>query len=225
VKFTFNVETFANRFVTDIGGGWSKAPGELWSLSHVPLVWMIQEAEKAGLPIDPAKMSALNCCPDEIDDYGNRAPNDQKAKSFHNMFRQSGTSGFIHDSLAFGGGLSPTSVLAWKVFEYLPFRRMDLDKNGNWHAIRWPLPQGETRDIPDDAKIHLTVIKRMQEDERYRPGNLIIGGGGRGVRFAAKKYGIGDWEVFQYHGDPVREVYIRKRFAQKGGMVENISST
>jgi hypothetical protein len=186
---------------------------------------MIQEAEKAGLPINPAKMSALNCCPDEIDDYGNRMQSNTKAKSFHNMFRQSGTSGFIHDSLAFGGGLSATSAFAWKVFEYLPFRRMDLDKNGNWHAIRWPLPQGETRDMPNDAKIHVTAIKRMEEDERYRPGNLIIGGGGRGVRIAPKKYGIGDWEVCRYHNDPVREVYIRKSVRHNGVVNEKIHAT
>ena len=206
--------------VADIGGGWSRAPGEVWSLSHVPLVWMIHEAEKAGLPLDAAKMSSLNCCPDEIDDYGNRATSEEKAKTFHNMFHQSGTQGFIHDSLAFGGGLPAASALAWKIFEYLPFRRMDMRADGSWHAIRWPLPQGETRDIPNDAKIHVTAIKRMEEDERYRPGNLIIGGGGRGVRKAPKKYGIGEWEVFQHAGDPVREVHIRKVSSNQNGGVQ-----
>ncbi len=37
----------------DIGGGWPKAIGEKWMLSHAPLVWMVHEAEKAGLPLDP----------------------------------------------------------------------------------------------------------------------------------------------------------------------------
>ncbi|KAJ9496369.1 hypothetical protein H2202_008032 [Exophiala xenobiotica] len=37
----------------DIGGGWEKANGEKWMLSHAPLVWMVHEAEKAGLPLDP----------------------------------------------------------------------------------------------------------------------------------------------------------------------------
>ena len=171
---------------------------------------MLHEAERAGLPIDPVKMSALNCCPDEIDEYGNRQPNESKAKKFHDAFRQSGTGGYMHDCLSYGGGLPHVSVLSWKVMEYLPFRRMDLRADGSWHAIRWPLPQGETRDIPMDAKIHNTVIKRLEEDERYRPGNLIVGGGGRGIKVAPEKYGIGQWEVFQHDGDPVREIYIRK---------------
>lgn len=37
----------------DIGGGWSKSDGEEWMLSHAPLVWMVNEATKAGLVFDP----------------------------------------------------------------------------------------------------------------------------------------------------------------------------
>lgn len=37
---------------SDIGGGWRKAKGETWPLSHAPLVWMINEAEAAGLKFD-----------------------------------------------------------------------------------------------------------------------------------------------------------------------------
>ena len=211
---------------SDIGGGWTKAKGEVWSLSHVPLVWMIQEAERAGLAIDPEKMSALNCSPDEIDDYGNRQPNEAKARHFHESFHQNATLGYMHDCLSFGGGLPGTSVFSWRIMEYLPFRRMDLRADGSWHAIRWPLPQGETRDIPRDAKIHNTVIKRMEQDERYRPGNLIVGGGGRGLRVAPKKYGIGPWEVFEYQGDPVKEVYIRKTPSeQQNGVQEKRDPT
>jgi hypothetical protein len=96
-----------------------------------------------------------------------------------------------------------------QVMEYLPFRRMDLKADGSWKPIHWPLPMGEVRDVPDDAKIHVTVIKRMEEDKGYRPGNLIVGGGGRGMKVAPKKYGIGKWEVSRYEGDPIREVYVR----------------
>ncbi len=42
----------------DIGGGWSLAPGEQHPLSHGPLVWMIHEAQKAGLRLDPEKNDA-----------------------------------------------------------------------------------------------------------------------------------------------------------------------
>lgn len=37
----------------DIGGGWTKADGEKWMLSHAPLVWMVHEAERAGLKFHP----------------------------------------------------------------------------------------------------------------------------------------------------------------------------
>jgi len=37
----------------DIGGGWKRCQGETWPLSHTPLVWMIHEAERAGLRFDP----------------------------------------------------------------------------------------------------------------------------------------------------------------------------
>lgn len=33
----------------DIGGGWSRSQGEKWMLSHAPLMWMVNEAVKAGL--------------------------------------------------------------------------------------------------------------------------------------------------------------------------------
>lgn len=48
--------------------------------------------------------------------------------------------------------------------EYLPFRRMDLQEDGSWKAIIWPLPKGEVRDIPNNALIHGSVIKRMEAD-------------------------------------------------------------
>lgn len=199
----------------DIGGGWPKRPGEEYPLSHAPLVWMVHEAEQAGLKFDPYKMAKLNCCPNAINEYGE--PDDEKREHFHTAFSESGCRGFMHDCLEYGGGLPHLSVLSWKIMEYLPFRRMDLQPDGSWRPIRWPLPGGETRDIPHDAKIHRTAIKRMEEDESYRPGNLIIGGGGRGVKRAPKDMGIGQWKVVCHEGDPVREAYIRVYSANGNG--------
>lgn len=190
----------------DIGGGWPKREGETWMLSHAPLVWMVQEAERAGLKLDPYKMAKLNCCPDALDEYGNE--DQEKEEHFHNAIHE-GCRGFIHDSLQYGGGLPRILVLSWKIMEYLPFRRMDLRPDGSWKAIRWPLPAGETRDIPADAKIHHTAIKRMIVDETYRPGNLIVGGGGRVAKIAPAEAGTGQWKVVSNEGDPVRETYIR----------------
>ena len=115
----------------------------------------------------------------------------------------------LHDSLTFSGGLPWTSVIPWLIMEHLPFRRMDLQPDGTWKPISWPLPRGETRDMPDDAQIHSSVIQRMKADPNYRPGNLIIGGGGRGVRRAPKSAGIGKWKVVRERGDPVGEAVVR----------------
>ncbi|KAF7550626.1 hypothetical protein G7Z17_g5591 [Cylindrodendrum hubeiense] len=117
----------------------------------------------------------------------------------------------IHDSLEFGQGLGHLAVAAWKFMEYLPFRRMDLQIDGSWKPIRWPLPCGEVRDIPGAVRVHGSVIRRMNMDESYRPGNLIIGGGGRGVRKAPAEYGIGEWICVAEPGDPVGEIWIRKQ--------------
>jgi uncharacterized protein (DUF2235 family) len=122
----------------------------------------------------------------------------------------------IHDSLQFKSGLSAGQVLSWKIMEYMPFRRMDLQPDGSWKPIRWPLPCGEVRDIPATARIHGSVIRRLQTDENYRPGNLIVGGGGRGMRIAPKEHGSGEWECIQGHGDPVGEIWVRKHPPQNG---------
>ncbi|KAE8355188.1 hypothetical protein BDV28DRAFT_129468 [Aspergillus coremiiformis] len=231
----------------DIGGGWKKSEEETWPLSHAPLVWMVHEAQCAGLQFDPRKMKQFDCLDDYEGDYSpiyeniqwnhsngwcqddhlvrptaSQQPSfnldgvDRSGKQARNEVRSrflaglhGSSRGVMHDCLEFGNGLPPLSVLSWRMMEYLPFRRMDLQKDGSWKPIRWPLPCGEVRDIPDDAQIHVSAIRRLQHDQNYRPGNLIIGGGGRGVKRAPEKYGIGEWLVKDHKGDAVREVYRR----------------
>lgn len=220
----------------DIGGGWKLGDGETWPLSHPPLVWMVQEAWKAGLQLDPRKVKQFECMEEFDGDFspirGNGTWNedsnngaagvklagpcgDEKERStssrnFHTALHLGCTKGWIHDCLSFGNGLPGASVMVWRLMEYLPFRRMDLQPDGSWKPIRWPLPCGEVRDIPLDAQIHVSAIRRMEANPKYRPGNLIVGGGGRGVRRAPPEYGMGEWVVKDHEGDPVREVYVRK---------------
>lgn len=241
----------------DLGGGWplDVEVGEESPLSHGPLVWMVREAQRAGLDFDPEKMLKFRCCDEDYSipslglnanaqlspampeikitsspsaqdtpDLFNSprhekeepgwAPGFEPAKpaqsSFHNFLNDAFTKGILHDCLEFKNGLGVGSVLSWKMMEYLPFRRMDLRPDGSWKAISLPLPMGETRDIPENAWIHHSAIRRMEANERYRPGNLIIGGGGRGVRRAPKELGIGQWEVFKEEGDLVGMTYVRK---------------
>ena len=70
-----------------------------------------------------------------------------------------------------------------------------------------------------DCKIHHSVIKRMEADPSYRPGNLIVGGGSCGVRRAPEKFGIGCWRVVHKHGDPIEEVYTKDNGQDVGDCV------
>ncbi|KAF4452978.1 hypothetical protein F53441_4209 [Fusarium austroafricanum] len=219
----------------DVGGGWEMLEGSK-STSHIPLAWIVREAQKAGLNFDDEKVAEMGCCvahewqdavkrppiPDLRVSSGSgvgRAPDvdssmdektDDPKNHFHSVMHGACTAR-IHDSLEYGQGLGPIAVTAWKIMEYMPFRRMDLQPDGSWKPIRWPLPGGEVRDVPDAVRVHGSVIRRMKMDENYRPGNLIIGGGGRGVRKASAEHGIGEWDCVADHGDPVGEIWVRKK--------------
>jgi hypothetical protein len=256
----------------DIGGGWPLGQGEDAALSHVPLVWMVREAQRAGLNFDDVKVHSLNCShtephnpsveapPEappkprrqtlmhiptiEIDPVSPspelpKCPNlkssfsqigkgngeaDEKGEAeveatyhhhyhlnskFHMHLHAASTQGKTHDVLQFHNGVPRLSVISWNIMEYLPFRRMDLQADGTWKSITWPLPKGEVRDIPEDAMIHASVLRRIEADSKYRPGNLIVGGGGRGVRQAPKKLGMGKWKCKRNEGDVIGEVFVR----------------
>jgi hypothetical protein len=206
----------------DIGGGWWLLDDEVRPASDLPLIWMLREASRAGMPIDEAKLSKaqyhaadMGVAMDETYRF------DEKGLDVDETSRMSdieylATRTRLHDSLTFSGGLPWTSVIPWLIMEHLPFRRMDLQPDGTWKPISWPLPRGETRDMPDDAQVHSSVIQRMKADSNYRPGNLIIGGGGRGVRKAPKSAGIGKWRVVRERGDPIGEAVVRAERKSSG---------
>ncbi|OBR05590.1 Short chain dehydrogenase reductase family [Colletotrichum higginsianum IMI 349063] len=238
----------------DIGGGWDAVAGRK-NASHIPLVWMVREAMRAGLSFDVEQLEYLGCVesvagpsrhsrstsPMPQEGFGlpeihvdapsppaeaqpespsgtATEPTDENSEglthactttAFSEMIRTA-QEAEIHDSLDFACGMHPVSVFMWRVMEYLPFRRLDLRPDGSWKPIRWPLPRGEVRDIPDKVRVHGSVIRRMERDEMYRPGNLIVGGGGRGCRFAPKEYGMGEWVCVKGEGDSIDEVWVRK---------------
>ena len=199
----------------DVGGGWGVDPNDPWPLSHIPLVWMVREAQAAGVEFDPVKLKRFNCQDlvdeSQCEDIHVMRRTKSSRMGFHQVLHETMERGVVHDSLSYGGGLSNLSTFIWRLMEYLPFRRMDLRPDGSWEPISWPLPRGEVRDIPDDAQIHISVIQRMECDPNYRPGNVIVGGGGRGVKRAPEEYGIGEWKPYRHEGDPVRATFVRKR--------------
>ena len=243
----------------DIGGGWEMLEDRK-AASHIPLVWIVREAMRAGLPFDPEKVAEMGCScsshwephnpsrrhpdvkknkknanipdihirsdsqPDDLQEVKSEHEDekadingdgvideeDEMEVTFRNLLGKSHTAR-IHDSLSYGGGLPWMAVSAWKFMEWLPFRRMDLLPDGSWEPIRWPLPRGEVRDVPHNVRVHGSVIRRMQDDGTYRPGNLIIGGGGRGVRVAPAEKGIGKWVCVAEKGDPIGEIWMREQ--------------
>lgn len=210
----------------DIGGGFKLSNDEEMELSHVPLVWMVHEAQRAGLKFDQERLKKFNCCEDSCEDREGRAPslsNDQNQNDdekggntmrLEDGMRIAAERGHIHDCLEYGRGVPWAVVLSWRILEYLPFRRMYLQQDGSWKPVRFPLPLGEVRDIPKGSKIHVSAIRRMMADPSYRPGNLIEGGGGRGKRKVPPERGIGEWEVADHAGSPVKETYRRKEAPQ-----------
>lgn len=202
----------------DIGGGLSMGEGEDFALSHVPLVWMVHEAQCAGLRFDPNKLKQFNCFDDSTSnsDLGRypeaaarvRAEHGETGKrsEFKHALWSASTNSQLHDFLQYGRGMSWPAVLSWRMVEYLPFRRMGLRNDGSWKRVRWPLPLGERRDVPKGATVHGSAIRRMEANPGYRPLNLIQGGKGSKK---AKGHGIGKWKVYAHPGCPVRETYHR----------------
>lgn len=81
-------------------------------------------------------MSRLHCCPDSVDDYGERFEDTGTRETYLKALEECYSHGVVHDCLTLGGGLPRGTVMFWKMMEYLPFRRMDL-QDGQWKAIRW----------------------------------------------------------------------------------------
>lgn len=163
----------------DLGGGWPLTDGEEAALSHGPLVWMVREAQRAGLDFNSEMMIKLKCCDDNYSNWPDSTdstqlgdpnvpevqvtsssnpnifdspksescapgwvsglqPEEPKRSEFHKFLHTASTKGILHDCLEFGGGLGRTSVLSWRIMEWLPFRRMDLKADGSWVAISFP---------------------------------------------------------------------------------------
>lgn len=55
----------------------------------------------------------------------------------------------------------------------------------------------------------------MKVYEKYWLGNLIIGGGGRGVRCVGEEYGIGDWVCVEKDGCLIGEIWMKRSVWEK----------
>jgi uncharacterized protein (DUF2235 family) len=129
----------------DIGGGY---PEKESGLSKFPLLWMIDEATKCGLAVDPRTVNQLAWGVQRKDSpFSYVAPDILQAP---------------HDSMTAG----------WRLLEWWPKR----DKYKEWQSRRSFLghyiPDAEPRPIPEGAFVHESVVKRMQAVPDYRPVNM-----------------------------------------------------
>jgi len=132
----------------DIGGGWEATEGE-HPLSHVPLVWIVREAQRSGLAFDEEKMDALNCLDNSVagvnnmpaievsDSTGGEKVESGGCSTFHQILHDTAHKSLLHDCLRFNTGSPAGAVIRWRIMEWVPFRRLDLCDDGKWTPIRW----------------------------------------------------------------------------------------
>lgn len=148
----------------DVGGGWP-APGndierdeadDPVQLSDIPFAWMISELREVAAK-EPTNALVFNANVDVfMENFGGKVKDAQMAP--------------LHDPLKFGGGLTWINVLGWNLLEFLPIKRLELIKR-QWKPVYFPPNMGGTRDIPENATIHPSVIARMEANRHYRPSN------------------------------------------------------
>lgn len=129
----------------DVGGGYAEAES---ALSKFPLDWMIGEATAAGLQISTAMRNHLV--------LGQARPGGTR------QYVAPDAAGIAHNSLTLG----------WQIPEWLP-------KGAKWREFPasaakrgWYFPRGERRLIPEGARVHASVISRLNSVSGYRPLNL-----------------------------------------------------
>lgn len=175
---------------SDVGGGWTPEPNEVWPASHIPLMWMVQEAVNAGLTFDNKKLMELGC---------KRPTQDDVALWSLEAARTSE----IHDSLSYDdGGFFETFF--WRLLEYFPFKRPKIGPDGDVTMTRWHT-RGMRRPIPQGAKIHGSVIYRLRTDPEYRPFNLGLG---RKPTGRVQDRNIGKWNCIEDEG--MRRYWVKE---------------
>jgi uncharacterized protein (DUF2235 family) len=129
----------------DIGGGYPEVQS---GLSKYPLIWMIAEAVKCGLAVDPRNVNQLA--------WG----------------RQRKGSPFSYVAPDVRGELHTSLKGAWWLLEFLPKAAKYKEWPARQSEFGFYIPNAEPRLIPEGAFIHESVVKRMDALPSYRPVNL-----------------------------------------------------
>lgn len=134
---------------SDIGGGYPETES---ALSKLPLIWMVEEAVKAGLRITKANLRHLA--------YG------EPSNDGEHEYVPPSSMGPMHKSL----------MGAWWALEFLP----KSVKYREWQrrsSLGFYLPYSEPRVVGAGHVIDQSIRERVQGDATYRPVNLPENGG------------------------------------------------
>jgi uncharacterized protein (DUF2235 family) len=130
---------------SDIGGGY---PEKDSGLSKYPLLWMIEEAVKCGLTVNPRTVNQLAWGVQRKNSPYQYVAPDFRAEA--------------HDSMN----------AAWRILEYLPKSAKYREWPQREVHFGFYIPDAEPRVIPEDAFIHESVLKKMAAGQGYKPINL-----------------------------------------------------
>ena len=131
----------------DIGGAY---PERESGLSKYPLLWMIGEAVKCGLTVNPRTVNQLAWgIQRKNSPYQYVAPDFRARK---------------HDSMNW----------AWRILEYLPKSAKYKEWPERKVHLGFYIPDCEPRPIPEDAFIHESALKKMEAGEGYAPVNMPV---------------------------------------------------
>lgn len=130
---------------SDVGGGY---PEKDSGLSKYPLLWMIDEAHKAGLTVNPRTVKQLA--------WGIQ----RKGSPFHYVAPD------------FRGPLHNSMTLPWRLLDCVPKRASYKEWPARKALLGFYIPCCEPRPIPEDAVIHESVEMRMRAGLGYQPVNL-----------------------------------------------------
>ncbi|KJK63786.1 Uncharacterized alpha/beta hydrolase domain DUF2235 [Aspergillus parasiticus SU-1] len=136
-----------------------------WTLSHIPFVWMVSEAMKAGLHFDRRQtQNFYRSGSSENDPFRGLEGDTTDSLHFRRLLSEA-SKGALHDALSFDCGWSTLTVLKRRVKEC--FISSIHNGSDRLFAIR-----GSPRKIPLGATVHLSVLLRVKADPNYRPSNL-----------------------------------------------------
>lgn len=132
---------------SDVGGGYARRDS---GISQFPLIWMSEEAVKAGLKVSGRMTRYVTGV----------KPWSSTTKY---LYPEPDATAPIHNSLTIG----------WWPLEFLPKSKRRREWPKRWSFLGFYLPLGEPRYIPPDANIHKSVFDRINSCPDYKPPNIV----------------------------------------------------